>query len=355
MSTFFKASNQERFKAHLQKIGGGQHTGQGLSREESAEALDLILKSQASPAQIGAFMIAHRIRRPEPQELAGMLDTYYKLGPQLKSAEKQKRPICFGMPFDGRNRTAPIYPLTALILLNAGQPVVLQGGRRMPTKYGVTTEELFNALGLNLQGLTINEVQTGFNLHGFALIHQPDHFPLAENLINYRDEIGKRPPLASMELLWTAHQGNHLIISGFVHPPTEKIGWKTLSMLGEKELITVKGLEGSTDLPINRPCITGHVKNATSKRLTLKPHKYELFEKEVKWESIEKWKAQAQEAMENRGPLIQSLIWNSGVYLWFSGSTETLHEGIKKAINLIEKGQIKSQLEKLIYWNRNRN
>ena len=96
-----------------------------MTREESADALNLILTGIASPAQIGAFMIAHRIRRPEPQELAGMVDTYLKLGPQFFSSKTQRRPICFGMPFDGRKRTAPIYPLTALVLLSAGQPVVL--------------------------------------------------------------------------------------------------------------------------------------------------------------------------------------------------------------------------------------
>ena len=66
-------TNQERFKTYLQKIGSGEDTSRGMTREESADALKLILTAQATPAQIGAFMIAHRIRRPEPQELAGMI------------------------------------------------------------------------------------------------------------------------------------------------------------------------------------------------------------------------------------------------------------------------------------------
>ena len=60
------------------------------------------------------------------------------------------------MPFDGRSRTAPIYPLTALLLVGSGQPVVLQGGRRMPVKFGITAAELFASIGLNLSGLSIN-------------------------------------------------------------------------------------------------------------------------------------------------------------------------------------------------------
>ncbi|MCP4973345.1 MAG: anthranilate phosphoribosyltransferase, partial [Prochlorococcus sp.] len=94
-------SSRERFKAYLRKIGSGTETSRGMDREEAAAALQMILKAEASPAQIGAFLIAHRIRRPEPQELAGMLDTYAALGPQVRSGDGQRKPLCFGVPFDG--------------------------------------------------------------------------------------------------------------------------------------------------------------------------------------------------------------------------------------------------------------
>ena len=132
------STGRQRFKQYLRKVGSGEHTSKGMTREEAADSLNLMLKGEASPAQIGAFLIAHRIRRPEPQELTGMLDTYRALGPVLQSTAGSRAPLCFGMPYDGRSRTAPIYPLTALVLLACEQPVVLQGGDRMPIKYGVT-------------------------------------------------------------------------------------------------------------------------------------------------------------------------------------------------------------------------
>ena len=74
------SNGRATFKAYLQKVGSGEHTSSGLSREEAAHALELMLDGEASPAQIGAFLIAHRIRRPEPQELTGMLDVYHQRG-----------------------------------------------------------------------------------------------------------------------------------------------------------------------------------------------------------------------------------------------------------------------------------
>ena len=340
-------SGRDRFKQHLRKVGSGEHTSKGLSREEAADALELMLRQQATPAQIGAFLIAHRIRRPEPQELTGMLDTYKALGPVLRSPEHQRMPICFGMPFDGRTRTSPIYPLTSLVLVACGQPVVLQGGDRMPIKYGITALDLFRLLDLNLGGLPLSTVQDGFNNHGFALIHQPDHFRIAETLIDYREQLGKRPPVASLELLWTAHQGAHLLVSGFVHPPTESRAWEALRLAGETNLLTVKGLEGGTDLPIGRACITARVRNGEAERMILHPRDHGCHNADVEWTTESTWQSQAFDALRNRGPLSEALRWNAGVYLWIAGLSDSLDSGIDKAAAVLEEGRAVDQLDQL--------
>ena len=340
-------SGRERFKQHLRKVGSGEHTSKGLSREEAADALVLMLEQEATPAQIGAFLIAHRIRRPEPQELTGMLDTYRSLGPVLHSQAEQLSPLCFGMPFDGRTRTAPIYPLACLVLLACGQPVVLQGGDRMPIKYGITAIDLFRLLDLNLGGLPIDTVQEGFNTHGFALIHQPDHFSIAETLIDYREQLGKRPPVASLELLWTAHEGAHLLVSGFVHPPTESRAWEALRLAGETDVLTVKGLEGGTDLPIGRACITARVRNGEAERLILHPRDHGCHDADVEWSSEDTWRTQAYEALSNRGPLSDALRWNAGAYLWFAGLCDSLDSGIELATATLEDGQALAKLDQL--------
>ncbi|MEO1002155.1 MAG: anthranilate phosphoribosyltransferase family protein [Cyanobacteria bacterium J06638_7] len=347
------AAQRQRFKDLLRRIGSGEHTSKGLSREEAAESLELMLNGGASPAQIGAFLIAHRIRRPEPQELAGMLDTYRRLGPKLRGggpAGATSLPLCFGMPFDGRSRTAPVFPLTALVLLAAGRPVVLQGGERMPVKYGVTALELFAALGVDLSGLAIEALQEGFQSQGLALIHQPDHFPLAQSLIPYREDLGKRPPVASLELLWTAHQGEHLLVSGFVHPPTEARAWQALEQAGEGRVVTVKGLEGSTDLPTSRACVTAAVDNGSSQRLILHPRDHNCYGPELAWEGSQAWTAAALEALDGSGPLAKPLLWNGGCYLWFSDRSQPLEAALEQARHLISGGAVKAALQRLVHW-----
>ena len=66
----------DEFRELLKRVGSGTHTSKDLTRTEAATATEMMLLQSATPAQIGAFTIAHRIKRPTPEELAGILDTF---------------------------------------------------------------------------------------------------------------------------------------------------------------------------------------------------------------------------------------------------------------------------------------
>ena len=322
------------FRELIAKVGSGEHTSTGLSREEARTAIDLMLSGQVDEAQIGAFLIAHRIRRPAPVELTGMLESYRDHGPTLTSSGPA--PLCFGVPYDGRSRTAPLLPLLALSLAAAGLPVVLHGGAPMPVKYGVTLAELFRSLGIEWCGLPLATVQARLDRHGLALTHQPDHFPGAERLVAIRDAIGKRPPVASLELLWTPHRGKHLLVSGFVHPPTETRAWEALTAAGETDLLTVKGLEGSTDLPTTRAGITARVHQGSVERILLHPRDHGINAPEQAWTNLETWRSEGLAALRGEGPLAEALLWNLGAYLWLVRRFNTLPAALDQARALLQ-------------------
>lgn len=322
-----------RFRELIGKVGSGEHTSTGLETHEAEEAMALMLSGDLPPAQIAAFLIAHRIRRPTPLELAGMLKAYRSQGPSLVSPGR--RPLCFGVPYDGRSRTAPLLPLLALTLAAADQPVVLHGGDPMPVKFGVTLAELFACLGIEWRGLPLSAVQQRLDRHGLALTHQPDHFAAAEALVAIRDQIGKRPPVASLELLWTPHRGDHLLISGFVHPPTESRAWEALSAAGEGDVLTIKGLEGSTDLPTTRAGITARLRGGGPERILLHPRDHGITGPEVPWSDLDTWRLQALAALRGEGPLAEALLWNLAALLWLSDRFADLPTALEQARALL--------------------
>jgi anthranilate phosphoribosyltransferase len=325
---------RSRFRELIGKVGSGEHTSTGLTRAEAAEAMALLLSGRVDPAQVGAFLIAHRIRRPTPEELSGMLDTFRLQGPSLTTPGR--RALCFNVPYDGRSRTAPVLPLLALTLAAAGLPVVLHGGAPMPVKYGVTLAELFAALGIAWAPLELAQVQEQLDRHNLALTHQPRHFAAAEALVPARDLIGKRPPVASLELLWTPHRGEHLLVSGFVHPPTEQRAWEALAAAGETDVFTIKGLEGSTDLPTTRAGIAARLRGGRAERLLLHPRDHGITAPEVGWESLERWVEQGLAALRGEGPLAPALTWNLACLLWQSDGFTALPAALDQARALLQ-------------------
>lgn len=339
------------FRDLLRKVGSGAHTSENLTREEASVATQMMLTQEATPAQIGAFMIAHRIKRPTGEELAGMLDAYEQLGPRLQPITAPYPAVVMGIPYDGRSRTAPISPLTSLLLAAAGCPVVQHGGRRMPTKEGVPLVEIWQGLGVDWSLLALQQVQQVFAETRLGFVYLPNHFPQAENLVPYREQIGKRPPLATVELFWCPYAGKALLVSGFVHPPTEEMARLAFLLRGTRQFITVKGLEGSCDLPRDRTCIIG-INNpdnpSTVDRLLLHPRDYGFAAEEVPLSPIPQLVAEIWDVLQGATTeFTKSAIWNGGFYLWRSGVCPDLESGFAQAEELLKNGQAAQKLAEI--------
>jgi anthranilate phosphoribosyltransferase len=336
------------FREFIQKVGSGSHTSDNLTRAEAATATKMMLLGEATPVQIGAFLIAHRVKRPTGEELAGMLDAYDELGPKLKTIGQSV--IVLGIPYDGRTRTAPISVITALLLAAARQPVIMHGGDRLPTKYGVPLIEIWQGLGIDWTNLTLVQTQQVFEATGIGFVYTPKHFPLNQVLWEYREQLGKRPPLATMELIWCPYVGDAHIVAGFVHPPTEGMFQEALKLKGVTKYTFIKGLEGSCDLPRDRTAIIGlsSSDSAALTRLQLAPREYGLIPKNVPLSTTEELIQDMQAVLTgNPGELMQTTLWNGGFYLWRSGICPDMPTGMDKAAELITTGVVAAKLQQV--------
>lgn len=337
------------FRELLKKVGSGVHTGEDLTRKESRAATKMMLLAEATPAQIGAFLIAHRIKRPTGEELAGMLDAYAEIGGKLQPINASRSPIVMGIPYDGRSRTAPISPITALLLITANQPVIMHGSKRSPTKYGVPLIDIWQGLEVDFSKLSLAQTQQVFAKTGLGFVYLPQHFSQAQVIFDYRDQIGKRPPFATMELVWCPYAGDAHIIAGFVHPPTEGMFQGALSLRGTSSFTTVKGLEGSCDLPRDRTAIIGiFTGNALVEHLHLSARDYDFSNKNVPLTSTPELIAAMQTVLQGKpSELMDTALWNGGFYLWRSGICESLRSGIAKAEELLISGEVAQKLEEI--------
>jgi anthranilate phosphoribosyltransferase len=338
------------FRELLRKVGSGPHTSEDLSRSEAEAATRMILLQEATPAQIGAFMIAHRIKRPTGEELAGMLDAYDQLGPKLEPIASPYPVTVFSIPYDGRSRTAPILPITTLILATAGVSVILHGGDRMPTKEGIPLIELWNGLGIHWEKLSLAQVQQVLEATRVGFIYLPNHFPLAQGIVPYRDQIGKRPPFSTLELMWSPYAGETHLVSGFVHPPTENMFREAFAMRGLQHFTTVKGLEGSCDLPRDRTAIIG-LNSPTQglfNRLHLVPREHGFAGKEIAIAAPDELVVILQSVLQGKpSEMMQAAIWNGGFHLWRCGVCPDIQTGFSTAEALLSEGKVAQTLKQI--------
>lgn len=337
-----------QFRELLQKVGSGSHTSESLTREEAAIAMQMMLEATATPAQIGAFLIAHRIKRPTAPELAGMYDTYTRLGALLPPIAASAVTV-LGNPYDGRSRYVPVTTITALLLAAAGVSVILHGGDRLPTKYGMSLLETWQGLGVDFSQLNLGQMGRVLENTGLGFVYLPRHFPQAQGLVPYREQLGKRPPVATLELIWSPYEGECRTIAGFVHPPTENLFRETLALLGKQRFTTVKGLEGSCDLARSRTAIIGiNREDGTWQRLHLHPIEYGFGGKEVPLESQAGAIEQLQQVLAAKpGELLRAAIWNGGFYLWHCGVCADLETGFAQAEAMLSEGVAKDKLAEI--------
>ncbi|MBC6421737.1 MAG: anthranilate phosphoribosyltransferase family protein [Hormoscilla sp. SP5CHS1] len=342
----------KQFRELLQKVGSGEHTHKDLTRSEAATAMRMMLQEEATPAQIGAFLIAHRIKRPTAMELAGMLDAYDELGPQLEPLpDPEKEVVVLGVPYDGRSRTAPISQITALLLAVSGLRVIMHGGNRMATKYGIPAFEIWKSLGLDFDELALAELHSLLVKTGLAFIYIPKNFPQTEPLVAYRDQIGKRPPLATLELIWSPYKHKVHQIAGYVHPPTEATIKETFKLRGEKKYTLVKGLEGSCDLRLSQTTIVAVSDPESSEGfdyLKATPREYGLHGKDVAIKSEAQLLTEIEQVVQGKeSKLMQAAIWNGGFYLWHCGVCANISSGINKAKELLKSRSMEQKMEEI--------
>jgi anthranilate phosphoribosyltransferase len=137
---------------------------------------------------------------------------------------------------------------------------------------------------------------------------------------------------------------------GFVHPPTENMARTALQLHQTRRFITVKGLEGSCDLPRDRTCIIGIHDVAVDppvQRLLLHPRDYGFEGSDVPLDDATIIDQLRSVIDGQPSELKRSVVWNGGFYLWQAGACESFESGLDRAQTLLKDGAIAQQLTDL--------
>ncbi len=160
--------------------------GEPLSREESRKAFDIMMSGDATPSQIGGFLMALRVRGETVDEIVGAVTTMRsKMLPVAAPADAID---IVGTGGDGVG-SYNVSTCAAFIAAGAGATVAKHGNRALSSKSG--TADALTALGVNIE-LSPEGIAACIAEAGIGFMFAPSHHSAMRHVGPSRVELGTR-------------------------------------------------------------------------------------------------------------------------------------------------------------------
>ncbi|WP_223069768.1 anthranilate phosphoribosyltransferase [Paenibacillus caui] len=322
---------------YLKEVARGKRGARDLSYDDAWQAAESILNSAATPAQIGAFLAAERIKLESIDEL----EAFVRVCRGFARREQlfPENLDCAG-PYDGRKSSFIATFPTAFLLSAAGLPVTLHGCAPLPPKWGITLHDILTAAGIDISGLSPDKFILAARESGVLYVNSEQWSPKLGSLRPIREELGMRTIFNTVEKL-VDYGHSPFIVYGIYHNTVFDRISRLMIKLGYRKALIVQGQEGSEDLFIDRPTRIYIVENGEPSMSVIDPEIIGLDTPvpDVEWTPALQLST-AEEVLHGAGHLAfyhQTLL-NGAVRLKLAGRVGSVEEGLYTCKNLLDSG-----------------
>ena len=217
-----------------------------LTQDQARRAMDIIMEGEATPAQIGSYLTALRMKGETVDEIAGSAQSMREHVVAVPVSTSVSGGILLdtcGTGGDGKH-TFNISTTAAFVAAGQGMKVAKHGNRAASSKSG--SADVLMALGGNLD-LTAEQVAECVEEVGIGFLYAINHHPAMRYAIGPRREIGQRTIFNILGPLTNPAGATHQVIGVFDPSLTEPLA-NVLQKLGTKEAYVVHGADGLDEL-----------------------------------------------------------------------------------------------------------
>ncbi len=334
----------DMLKPFLAKLFQRQH----LTTEEAEQAMQVIMSGQATPAQIGAYLTALRMKGETVAEIVGSVRAMRahacKVPVRLRPGEHLLDTA--GTGGDGKH-TLNISTAAAFILAGAGRKVAKHGNRAASSNCG--SADVLAALGINLE-LTPEQVAACIEEVGIGFIFAPRFHPAMKHAIGPRRELGQRTIFNILGPLTNPAGATHQLIGVYDPSLTEPLA-EVLGELGSQGAYIVHGYGGLDELTTAGPNRVSVLREGRVSTIDLDPAEYGLRParlEDVRGGTPEENAARLRAILsgEDQSPLRDVVLLNAAAALAAEGGT--LAEALDEARQALDSGAALAKLEVLI-------
>ncbi len=319
--------------------------GNSLGAEEAEDAFDIIMSGEASEAQIGAFLMALRVRGETVDEITGAVRTMRAKALAVKAPADAIDVV--GTGGDGSG-TYNISTAAAIVVAAAGVPVAKHGNKALSSKSGAA--DVLAALGVNIDA-DLGLVEKAIREAGIGFLMAPRHHSAMKYVGPARVEMGTRTIFNLLGPLSNPAGVKRQFTGVFSEDWIEPLA-HVLKNLGCEAAWVVHGADGLDEMTTTGPSFVAELKQGKIETFQVTPEDAGLSParpEDLKGGDAEH-NAEALKAVLDGGPgpYRDVVVYNAAGALIVAGKADDLKSGAVLAAAAIDDGKAKAALEQWI-------
>ncbi|MCP4040653.1 MAG: anthranilate phosphoribosyltransferase [Gammaproteobacteria bacterium] len=319
---------------------------QNLSRQEMTDIMQLIMTGQATPAQIGGFLIGLRMKGETVDEIAAGAMVMRRLSTKVEISGPHVVDIV-GTGGDSSG-TFNISTACTFVVAAAGGKVAKHGNRSVSSRSG--SADVLEAAGVRLD-ITPEQVTRCINEVGVGFMFAPLHHSAMKHAIGPRKEMAVRTLFNLLGPLTNPAGAPNQLLGVFSGDWVEPLA-EVLATLGSNHVLVVHSQDGLDEISIGAPTTVAELKDGSISSYTLTPEQFGLERtdiREVTVDSAEESLKMVREVLDGTpGPARDIVALNAGAAIYAADLCDNLEQGIETASLVIKDGSARQKLDDLI-------
>ncbi|MGD8591692.1 MAG: anthranilate phosphoribosyltransferase [Gammaproteobacteria bacterium] len=317
-----------------------------LTAAEMQAVMHRIMSGEATPAQIGGFLVGLRMKGETVEEIAAAAAVMRELATKVSVSGSHLVDTC-GTGGDGV-KTFNISTASAFVVAGAGGKVAKHGNRSISSKSG--SADVLEAAGVNLE-LSPEQVAQCINDVGVGFIFAPKHHNAMKYAIGPRREMGVRTIFNVLGPLTNPAGAPSQVVGVFSNKWVEPLA-KVLARLGSHHVMVVHAEDGMDEISIAASTFVAEVKQGKLQTYMVTPEQFGVSRGDVSQLVVED-AAQSlllmRQVFDNTpGPARDIVSLNAGAAIYVAGLSNTLEAGVKLAQETIASGTAREKFDALI-------
>jgi len=317
-----------------------------LSGDEMQQVMRTIMTGEASPAQIGGFLIGLRMKGETVDEIAAAAAVMRELATGVKISGDHVVDIV-GTGGDGSN-TFNISTASTFVVAAAGGKVAKHGNRAVSSKSGAA--DLLEAAGVNL-GISPEQVAQCVEQLGVGFIFAPMHHSAMKHAIGPRKEMGVRTIFNVLGPLTNPAGVANQLLGVYSKALVEPLA-NVLNKLGSNHVLVVHSEDGMDEISIGAPTFVAELKGGRVNSYTIQPEDFGMGRSDISALAVDGAEGSLAVIKSvlagEAGPASDIVALNAGAAIYAADLADSLADGIKKAQEVIASGAAAAKLDELV-------